>query len=133
MNAKHFWLASVLVTASAFSAASARASDETIAPVSVEGCANCGTGSTSHIGASLNVFHLGGGCATCGDHGSWFTWRPGQVICGLHAKMDAKVQSLIDCVHAPTCAGAKGQQPIQPQYMYNPYTRSPRDYFMNDR
>ena len=128
MNAKHFWLASVLVTVSAFSAASARASDGTVAPVSGEGCANCGSASTSH----LNVFHLGSGCATCGDHASWFTWHPGQVICGIHDKLDAKVQSLIDCCK-PTCAGAKGQQPLQPQYMYNPYTRSPRDYFMNDR
>jgi hypothetical protein len=130
MKAKHFWLASVLVTVSAFSA-SARASDEVVAPVSVEGCTNCGTGSSSSLGAKLNVFHLGSSCATCGDHASWFTWRPGQVICGIHDKMDAKVQSLIDCIHKPTCAGA--QQPIQPQYMYNPYTRSPRDYFMNDR
>jgi hypothetical protein len=115
MKAKHFWLASVLVTVSAFSAASARASDEVVAPVSGEGCTNCGTASGYHFG----------------DHAAWFTWRPGQVICCIHDKVDAKVQSLIDCIHKPTCAGA--QQPIQPQYMYNPYTRSPRDYFMNDR
>jgi hypothetical protein len=125
MKAKHFWLASVLVAASALATASARASDEVIVNESSAGCTNCGAASGYHFGANLNIFHI--------DHAAWFTWRPGQVLCGLHAKVDAKIQSAIDCIHSPTCAGAKGNQPIQPQYMYNPYSRGPRDYFMSDR
>ncbi|HEV8060220.1 MAG TPA: hypothetical protein VGP68_10120 [Gemmataceae bacterium] len=132
MKAKHFWLASVLVAASALSATAARASDEIIPSVSGEGCTNCGSGSSYHIGANLHLFHWGSSCAACGDH-AWFSWRPGQVVSTLQAEASAKIHAIGDCIHSPTCAGAKNAQPIQPQYMYNPYVRSPRDYFMNDR
>jgi hypothetical protein len=127
MKSKHFWLASVLVAAAALSSTTARA-DEIITNGSGEGCTNCGTASKFH----LSIFHKESSCEACGGH-AWLSWHPGQCIASAHACVDAMIQSLLDCFHKPTCAGAKANQPIPPQYLYNPYARSPRDYFMNDR
>jgi hypothetical protein len=129
MNSKHFWLASVLVAASVLSSTTSRA-DEIITNAPTEGCTNCGSASKFHLGAS--IFHKESSCAGCEKH-AWISWHPGQCLESIHVCIDSKIQSLIGCIHPPTCAGAKANQPIPPQYLYNPYVRSPRDYFMNDR
>lgn len=126
MKSKHVLFAAVLVAASALTVSPARA-DEIITNVGGEGCANCGGASKFHFGTSL--LHHGSSCAGCGDH-AWLNWHPGQAISSLHECASAKIHSLC---HPPTCAGAKANQPIPPQYLYNPYNRSPRDYFMSER
>ncbi len=132
MKAKHLWLASVLVATAAFSTTAARAADDVVIHATSESCPSCGTaGSKFHFGGGL--FHRPSSCSACGDH-AWLNWHPGQVIGGIHESASAKIHSLCDGIHfpAPTCAGAKAAQPIPPAYMYNPYYRSPRDYFMSE-
>jgi hypothetical protein len=129
MKVKHLLFASVLVAASALTSASARA-DEVIVSGSGEGCTNCGGESKFHFGAG--IFHRGSSCAGCGDY-AWLNWHPGQGIQALHDSASAKIHAAIDCICNPTCKGAKANQPIPPQYLYNPYARSPRDYFMSER
>jgi hypothetical protein len=133
MKAKHLWLASVLVAITAFSTTAVRAADDVVIHATSESCPSCGTGSKLHFGGGLGIFHRPSSCSACGDH-AWLGWHPGQVIGGIHESASAKIHSLTAGIHipAPTCAGAKAAQPIPPAYMYNPYYRSPRDYFMSE-
>jgi hypothetical protein len=131
MKAKHFWLASVLVALSAFS--TVHAADDVVIHATSESCPSCEGGSKFHFGGGLSIFHRPSSCSACGDH-AWINWRPGQYIGEIHDSASAKLHALGDFhFPAPTCAGAKNnQQPIMPQYIYNPYYRSPRDYFMSE-
>jgi hypothetical protein len=133
MKARLFWLASVLVATSAFSTNVACAADDVVIHATSESCPSCGTGSKLSFGNGLGIFHRKSSCSACGDH-AWLNWHPGQVVGSLHASASAKLHSIKDSLHfpAPTCAGAKAAQPIPPAYMYNPYYRSPRDYFMSE-
>ena len=129
MHAKHLWLASVLVATLAISTTAVRAADDVVIHATSESCPSCETGSKFHLG----IFHHKSSCAACGDH-AWLNWHPGQKLGELHDCASAKLHALGDGLHfpAPTCAGAKAAQPIPPTYMYNPYYRSPRDYFMSE-
>ena len=112
MKPNRVLLGSVLVAALALTSTSARA-EEVIAKAPVGGCTNCGGD--------------GSPCAGCGDPKPH--WHPGQAIANLHDCASAKIHSLADCFHHPKPVYAP--PPIPPQYMYNPYNRSPRDYFMS--
>lgn len=116
------WLASVLLAMSAVSAKPAQADQPAAQPAAQpapalqpvpQGCSSCGDG-----------------CCEGKHH-----WHPGAGIFSLCEKFDACMDAL--CAKSkslcPPCYyERKYGQPIQPQFMYNPYFRSPRDYFMED-
>jgi hypothetical protein len=119
MKATLPWFASVLLSAIAVSAASADWGDSRPAAAG-PACNDCGSAE---------------GCAGCGSGHGLISWRPGQVMSSACAKTHECWNTMTSWCHfpAPTCKGAKCNQPIQPQFMYNPYVRSPRDFFMEDR
>jgi hypothetical protein len=118
MKTKLPWLASVLLSAIAVTAASADWGDKS--PVASPGCSDCGSA---------------GGCSDCGSGKKLISWRPGQLISSAGDKAHECWDKMTGWCHIPppTCKGARANQPIPPQFMYNPYVRSPRDYFMEDR
>ena len=129
MKAKHLWLASVLVALSSMTTGSVRAADDVVIHATSESCPSCEGGS------KFKLFHRPSSCSACGDHAG-LSWHPGQLIGEAHDCASAKLHALADCFHWPAPSfpkdkAAAAQQNL-PQYLYNPYYRSPRDYFMSE-